>query len=122
MSDPSEKQQRVPLVEERLDLRKQEVETGRVRLASRVEEEEFKIRETLRRSTVRVERRPVDRLSDERPQIREEEDRLVVPVYEEVIVRRWQISEEVHLVTERSEVPYEETVILHRNRVDVERD
>ena len=122
MSGSHDEESRLPLVEERLDVRKEEVETGRVRLASRVEEEERRIREMLRRSDVRIERRPVDRLADEPPEMREEQDRLVVPVYEEVIVKRWRIREEVHLVTERSEEPFEESVTLRRNRVEVERD
>lgn len=122
MNGRQEEETRVPLVEERLDVRKEEVETGRVRLASRVEEEEKRIRDVLARNDVRVERRPVDRIFDEPPAMREEEGRLVVPVYEEVVVKRWRVREEVHLVTKRRQEPYEETVTLRRNRVEVERD
>ena len=122
MSGRKKEEARLPVVEERLLVRKEEVETGRVRLASRVEEEDRRIRETLRRTDVRVERRPVDLLADEPPRIREEEDRLVVPVYEEVIVKRWRIREEVHLVAERSQQAFDETVTLRRNKVEVDRD
>lgn len=112
---------RIPLAEERLKVEKEKVETGRVQLRNRVEEEDHRIRETLAREQVRVERVATDRMLDEPPQVREEQGRLIVPVFEEVLVRRYQMTEEVHLITERSEEAFDETVTLRKNRVDVER-
>ena len=111
----------VPLAEEELVLEKEVVETGKVRLSNKVEEEQTRIRETLAREQVRVERAPADQLLDEPPELREEPDRLVVPVFEEVLVKRYRLTEEVHLIRERSLDPYEETVTLRRNRVEVDR-
>ncbi|MGI8705200.1 MAG: DUF2382 domain-containing protein [Sphingomicrobium sp.] len=112
---------RIPLVEERLNVEKKTVETGKVQIRSRVEEDERRIRETLARERVRVERIAVDVLLEEPPEFREEPGRLVVPVFEEVIVRRYRLTEEVHLIIERSEQQHDETVTLRRNRVEVER-
>lgn len=112
---------RIPLAEERLKVEKETVETGRVQLRNRVEEEERRIQETLVQENVRVERVPADVLLDEPPQLREEPGHLIVPVFEEVIIRRYRLTEEVHLITERSEQPFDETVTLRRNRVEVER-
>lgn len=122
MSGESKEEARIPVVEERLDVRKETVETGRVRLKSRVEEQDEKVRAMLARERVRVERRKVDETGDEPPALREEGDRLVVPVFEEVIVKRYRVTEEVHLIREQVEEPFEETVTLRRNRVEVERD
>ncbi len=113
---------RIPLAQERLKVEKETVETGRVQLHNRIEEDERRVRETLAREQVRVERKPADTLLEEPPRIREEEGRLIVPVFEEVLVRRYQLTEEVHLITERSEEEFDETVTLRRNRVEVERD
>lgn len=113
---------RIPITEERLQVGKETVETGRVRVRSRVEEEDRRIQETLAREDVRVERSAVNRLDDEPPRLREEHGRLIVPVFEEVLVKRYRIVEEVHLITERSEAPYEDTVTLRRNSVEIERD
>lgn len=112
---------RIPLAEERLEVDKESVETGRVQLRNRVEEEERRIQETLAREQVRVERLPVDQLVEQPPEMREEPGRLVVPVFEEVIVKRYRVTEEVHLILERSEEPFDETLTLRRNRVEVER-
>lgn len=112
---------RIPLAEEQLEVHKESVETGRVQLRNRVEEEERRIQETLAREHVRVERLPADRLVDQPPEMREQPGRLVVPVFEEVVVKRYRITEEVHLILERSNEPFDETVTLRRNRVEVER-
>lgn len=112
---------RIPLVEERLNVEKKTVETGKVRLRSRVEEDERRISETLASERVRVERIAADVLLEEPPEIRDEPGRLVVPVFEEVVVRRYRLTEEVHLIIERSEQQHDETVTLRRNRVEVER-
>lgn len=122
MSAEQKEEVRIPVVEERLDVRKETVETGKVRLKSRVEEEEKRVSEVLRHERVRVERVPAERISEDAPEMREEADRLIVPVFEEVIVKRYRVTEEVHLIRERSEEPFEENVTLRRNRVEVERD
>lgn len=112
---------RIPLVEERLTIDKETVETGRVQLRTRVEEQDHRVRETLAREKVRVEHVAADALLEEPPQLREEPGRLIVPVFEEVLVKRYQLTEEVHLITERSEQPFDETVTLRRNRVEIDR-
>jgi stress response protein YsnF len=113
---------RIPVAEERLTVGKKVVETGRVRLRNRVDEEDHRILETLAQEKVRIERVPRDLILGEPPEMREEADRLIVPVFEEVVVKRYRITEEVHLITERSEQSYDETVTLRRNRIEVERD
>jgi stress response protein YsnF len=112
---------RIPLAEEELTVDKKLVETGKVRLSNRVEEEQARIRETLAQERVRVERLATDHMLDQPPELREEPDRLVVPVFEEVLVKRYRVTEEVHLIRERSTEAYDETVTLRSNKVEVER-
>lgn len=122
MMDRKDDSDRIPIAEERLIVGKQRVETGRVRLTGEVEEEEKVIEDSLRRSTVRVERRPVDAVLERPPETRQEEGRLILPVYEEVLVKRFHLFEEVHVVREESEHPVEERVTLRRKVVRVDRD
>jgi len=111
----------IPIVEERLAVGRETVETGRVRVTSRVVEEPAIARTTMVHSTVRIERRPIDTIVAALPPVREEPDRVVVPVVEEVLVRRWRVLEEIHLVTERREQDFEEEVLLRRTEVSIER-
>lgn len=116
------KELKIPLAEERLVLGKEVAETGRVRISSRVEEEEVPVEETLVREKVRVERVAVDEVQAEPPRIREEGDRLVVPVFEEVLVKRFHVTEELHVSREQTEEPFSGSVPLRRTKVEVERD
>lgn len=112
----------IPLIEERLEVRKELAETGHVRVSTRVMSEDKVVRETLAQTRVRVERHAVDRIVDAPPPVRSEGDRTVVFVVEEVMVKRYRIVEEVHMIVDRSEEPFEERVTLRRNEVTVERD
>lgn len=113
--------ERIPIVEERLEIGKKLTETGRLRLTSSVASEEAVVDETLVRVDVRVERVPVDLLVEDVPLVRAEAGRTIVPVFEEVLVRRYRITEEVHLISEQNEEPVKEQVMLRRTHVEVER-
>ena len=112
---------RIPLVEERLNVAKEIVETGRVVVSATISTDERVVEDTLSRTTVRVERVPVDRIVDTVPVVRTEGDRMITPVVEEIFVKRFRIIEEVHLITERSSEPFAQRVTLRRRDVDVQR-
>ena len=114
---------RIPLVEERLVTSKREVETGRVRVRTLVDENETLVRETLRHSTVEVERVTIEREIDEIPPVREEGGVTIIPVVREVLVvqKKLILAEEVHL---RRQIQIEEQaqpVLLKTQRAVVER-
>jgi stress response protein YsnF len=114
---------RIPLVEERLVTSKQEVETGRVRVRTLVDENEALVRETLRHSTVEVERVTIEREIDEIPPVREEGGVTIIPVVREVLVvqKKLILAEEVHL---RRQIQIEEQaqpVLLKTQRAVIER-
>lgn len=114
---------RIPLVEERLVTSKREVETGRVRVRTLVDEEEAIVRETLRHATVEVERVRLEREIDEIPPVREEEGVTIIPVVREVLVveKKLILVEEVRLRRCSRTEDYAQPVLLKSQRAVVER-
>ena len=114
----------IPLVEERLNVAKRHVETGRVRVHVKVEERRETITEDLLRDEVEVERVPRNERLTDLPHVRLEGTTTIVPVVEEVLVveKVLMLVEEIHIrrrsETERREIP----VILRSEQANVERD
>lgn len=114
----------IPLVEERLNVAKRNVETGRVRVHVKVEERRETITEDLLRDEVEVERVPRNERLTDLPHVRLEGTTTIVPVVEEVLVveKVLMLVEEIHIrrrsETERREIP----VILRSEQANVERD
>jgi stress response protein YsnF len=115
---------RIPLVEERLVTSKREVETGRVRVRTLVEENETLVRETLRHATVEVERVPIEREVDEIPPVREENGVTIIPVVREVLVvqKKLILAEEVHLRRLTQIEEHAQPVLLKTQRAVIERE
>ena len=122
--DP-EAAQIIPLLEERLVVRRREVETGRVRVHLTTTTEDAAVREVLREERVEVERVPIGREVAIASAVREEEDGavLVVPVLEEVLVveRRHVLKEELWIHRVSTNRTSEQTVPLRRQTATVER-
>ena len=116
--------QRIPIVEEQARVSKRVVETERVSVRTRPEEQDVVVREHLNREHVDVVRVAVDREIFEVPAIRTEGDVTIVPVVEErlVVEKRLFLVEELHLQrqVERTEVSVPTT--LKRTRVEVNRE
>lgn len=110
-------------VEERIDVRVEGRETGRVRARTVTESREVPVDADGWRQTVEVERVPIGKPADRVEAPRVEGDVTIVPVYEEVLVVHKQLvlREEVHLVTRREPISGPEHVTLRRQRVEVER-
>lgn len=119
----AEREERVPLVEERLRVGTRVSETGRVRVRLTTEEIPEQIRGDVWREAVEVARVPVDREVQEAPEIRTDGELTIIPVLEErlVVERRLFLVEEIHLRRAVSVDKVEGTVLLRRQRADVER-
>lgn len=115
---------RIPIAEERLLLRKQEVETGRVRIRTEIDEHETIVREALRRTSVEVERVPMDVEVSEIPPVREEDGVTIIPVVRELLVveKRLILTEEVRLRRTNSVEDHVEPVMLRTQRAVIERE
>lgn len=115
----------IPVIEERLDVHREAVDTGRtLRLRKQVEEVRSDVRVPVATEVVDVQRVPVGRVVDEPPAVRHEGDVIVVPVIEERLVTRKELVlvEEIRL-TRRREMTETEVgpVLLRRERVVAER-
>lgn len=114
----------IPLVEERLEVSKRAVESGRVRVHVTVDERREDITEELLRDDVEIERVPQNVPLAEMPHVRLEGTTTIVPVVEEVVVveKRLMLVEEIHIrrrsETETRTIP----VSVRAERATVERD
>lgn len=113
----------IPVVAEDIEVGKQTVESGRVRVRKTVEERQETVDQPLASEEVVVERVPVNRVVAEAPSPRQEGDTLILPVLEEVLVveKRLMLREEVRVTSRRSEIHRPQTVTLRRENVEIER-
>jgi len=114
----------IPVVEERLEVARERVETGRVRISKSVESREVVVDDPLKRETVRVEHVPINQVvTGAVPQVREEGDVTVIPILEERVVTRTELVlvEEVRIHRDHSEYHDPQRVTLRKEVVAVER-
>jgi len=114
----------IPVVEEQLEVARERVETGRVRISKSVESREVVVDDPLKRETVRVEHVPINQVvTGDVPQVREEGDVTVIPILEERIVTRTELVlvEEVRIHRDHSEYHDPQRVTLRKEVVAVER-
>lgn len=114
----------VPVIEERLEVGKRVVETGRVRIQKRVVERTEQIDQPLMREHVEIERVRLDQWVDGPVEVRNEGDTLVIPVLEEVLVvqKRMVLREEIRV--RKWSVPQENaptTATVRREEFEIER-
>ncbi len=114
----------IPLVEERLEVGKKQVESGRVRVRVAVDTREEIVPAELRRDEVEIRRVPRNVAVTELPGVRLEGDTTIIPVVEEqlVVEKRLVLVEEIHVVR-RTETAVEEIpVTLRSERAEIERE
>jgi stress response protein YsnF len=113
----------IPLVEERVSATKREIEIGRVRVHTTVEEREEIVRAELARDTVEVERVPMSVEVSSVPETRQEGEVTVIPVVEEVLVvtKKLMLVEEIRLRRTRTVEEHARPVTLTRQRAEIER-
>ena len=114
----------IPIADEELTVMKREVETGRVRVRTVVDERQELIREELSKTAVRVERVPVNVEVSAAPQPRMEGDTYIIPVVEEVLYVRKAlvVTEEIRLHRQTSTEKVEQQVTVRSQRAVVERE
>ena len=113
----------IPLVQEHLSVSTRKVETGRVRVSTKIEERTEMVAAELQREDVTVERVPVNREIEAVPDVRWEGDTFIVPVVEEVLVieKRLILKEELRIRPEKSMERVEKPVVVRRTVASVER-
>jgi uncharacterized protein (TIGR02271 family) len=113
----------IPVIHERVEIGKREVETGRLRVQKRVSEEEQTVDEPLMADEIIIERVPINRFVEEPTPARMEGETTVVPLFEERIVlqKRLVLREEVRITRRRVERRAPQIVTVRREEVTVER-
>jgi uncharacterized protein (TIGR02271 family) len=114
----------IPVIEEKLQVEKEVIETGKVHISKRVHEEEETIGVPLSHEEVKVERVPVNKYIEEAPPgIRQEGDTTIISVLKEVTVveKRLMLVEEVHISKHKESSISEQKVKLRKEEVIVDR-
>ena len=113
----------IPLVSETLEIGKEKVVTGGVRVSTQVTERVETVDLPLRREEVQIERVPINRPVSEAPQPRQEGDVWVVPILEEVLVveKKLFLKEEVRIRRTFTEVHAPQAVTLRAEEVIIEK-
>ncbi len=114
----------IPVVQEELAVRKQAVETGKVRVIKNVVEQEEVVTEPVYAETIEIERVPVHRVIDAPVSIRHEGAKTIIPVMKEVIVvqKQLMLTEEIHISKARTQSYDTQEVTLRREEVRIERE
>ncbi|WP_018477491.1 YsnF/AvaK domain-containing protein [Pontibacter roseus] len=114
----------IPVIEERVQVDKDVVETGRVRISKDVHEEEVTVDLPTVFEETDIERVEINQYVDTPPPpIRYEGDKMIIPVTREVLVveKRILVVEELHITKRRTEKHDTEQVTLRREEVRVDR-
>ncbi len=124
MTDTRNETVTIPIAEETFSVSKCEVETGRVRVRTVIDEHQEMVREALTRTQVEVERVPIDVEVSAIPMPRTEGDTLIIPVVEEVLYVRKAlvVTEEIRLHRKTSTEKVEQPVTVRSQRAVVERE
>jgi uncharacterized protein (TIGR02271 family) len=123
MTERTEIDTAIPLVEERLVIDKRAVETGRVRIRTIVGEKLARVSEELERDDVTIERVPINKEVTQVPEVREEDGVLIVPLLEEVVVveKRLVLKEELRVTRLRKRERVEQAMQVRTMDADVRR-
>jgi len=111
----------LPVVEEELQVGKRTVQTGGVRVHSRVVEEPVDETVELREEHVRVERRPVDRPLNARDELRDQTIEVTETAEQPVVQKRARVREEVVVGKETTTRTENIRDKVRRTEVDVEK-
>jgi uncharacterized protein (TIGR02271 family) len=89
----------IPVIQEKLVVDKQIIETGVTRIKKEIHEHEETVDLPLIKDEVQIERVLVDQFVEELPEVRHVGETLIVPVMEEVLVveKRLLLKEELHI-------------------------
>ena len=114
----------IPLVEERVEVGKRRVESGRVKVRVAVDTREELVPAELSHDEVEVRRVPRNQAVGDLPGVRLEGDITIIPVVEEqlVVEKRLVLVEEIHVVRRTRTAVEEIPVVLRSERAEIERE
>jgi uncharacterized protein (TIGR02271 family) len=123
-NDASKFAQVIPVIEEFIKVEKKEIESGRIQIKKKINEEEKIISIPLVHNEFNVERIQMERPIDTAPSpIIYEGDTIIIPVVrEEVMVKKQLVlMEEIRITKRKVETLHKQTVTLRKEEVVIER-
>jgi uncharacterized protein (TIGR02271 family) len=114
----------IPVIHEQLAVEVELVETAKVFIRKRTEQEQTTVNVPLTSETYRIDRVPVtNQVFDAPPPTRYDGDNMIIPIVREVVETkiRYEVTEEVHVIKTRNEVPFNQQFMLNKDVVDIER-
>lgn len=113
----------IPVIEEQLNIDKEIVETGKVRISKTVREEQKTVDLHTVEDELDVERVAVNKQVDKAPAIRHEGDKMIIPVLREVEVveKKLLLVEELHVTRRQVKTTDQQEVTLRKEEVKVDR-
>ena len=115
----------IPVIEEQLQVDKQQIDTGVVRVRKEIHEKEVIVEGSISRDEMTVQRIPINQIvTNPPPPVRYEGDKMIVSVLQEelVIQKRLVLVEELHITKNKVTKDVEEPISLKREEVIVEKD
>jgi uncharacterized protein (TIGR02271 family) len=112
----------IPVVEEFLQVDRQTVVTGGVRIVKTVQERPEVVDEPVTTEEVTVERVPINRQIDRPVAVRHEGDTTIVPIFEEITVveKRLMLKEELHITRRQVVTSHPRVISLQSETATVE--
>lgn len=114
----------IPVIEERLKVDKEVVETGRVHISKKVHEEEEIVDLAGSREELDIERVAINEFVETPPPaMRHEGDKMIIPVLREVAVveKRLMLVEELHVTKRKVQTEDRQSVKLRKEEVNVDK-
>lgn len=112
----------IPVVEEQIQVGKQVVETGAMRISKKVHKEEVTVDVPITYNEHDVERVAVNKFVDAPPPIRYEGNTMIIPILEEVVVleKKLKVVEELRVTARQVQTSSSQQVTLLREEVTVQ--
>lgn len=113
----------IPVIEEKIEIDKKVVETGKVVISKKITEREEIIDEPLLHEEVSVERVPINEFIETVPETRRDGETMIIPVVEErlVVSKRLFLVEELRVKKQSVETHQPQKVVLLKEEADVKR-
>ncbi|SMB97197.1 hypothetical protein SAMN00120144_0312 [Hymenobacter roseosalivarius DSM 11622] len=113
----------IPVVEEQLQIGKDVVETGRIRVSKTVQEEQRVVDVPVIQEEVNVERVTINQYVATPPAVRYEGDTMIMPILREVLVveKRLLLVEEVRITKHQTETRTPQQITLRKEEIHLQR-
>ena len=116
------KPEKIQIVEENLQVHKEKIETGRVKISKKILQEEVPLDLSGFEEDIEIKRKKIGRVVEKPgPAVRNEGDSTVYSLYREVYVKQTILEEEVWVSKNRNLISYKDKEKLRKEVLEIER-